>query len=226
MIKKTWQSIKPILIFMVVLGVAFGSGYYVRGIANEKKAEVVETSNETSDLKLPGEEEKRVVTKEEVHSKLIEISEFSTYSGEYDAEKAAEYSRYLFGDEKDNKDGIKIPGTTNTVHVTCKGIVKVGYDFNAIVIKVDNESEKIYISLPEAKINDNYVIWDTVSCKETNCILNPIDFGQYKQLISELEELGLKDVESKGIYDSAEQNIKKIISNTLSGFEGFEVIFM
>lgn len=225
MLKKVNISLRAIILFLVCIGVAFGSGYYVHGVLTDK-TEVVKNENQDNDLKLPGEVEKCVVTKEEVHSKLVEIKEFSTYSGEYNVTKAADYSRYFLSDENKKDSGIKIPGTTNSVDITCDGIVKVGYDFDEIVINVDNDSYKVYISLPEAKITDNYIIWDTVVCKENNNILNPIDFAQYEALIDDLEDMGLKDVESKGIYGSAEESIKKIITNTLSKFEEFEIVFM
>ena len=70
------------------------------------------------------------------------------------------------------------------------------------------------------------MIWDTVKCVEANNFLNPIDFAQYQQLIDEIEADGLKQSEEKGIYKAAEENVKKIIVNFLSGFEGFEIIFM
>lgn len=70
------------------------------------------------------------------------------------------------------------------------------------------------------------MIWDTVKCVENNNFLNPIDFAQYQTLIDEIEEDGLKQSEEKGIYKAAEDNVKKIIVNFLSGFDGFEIIFM
>ena len=156
---------------------------------------------------------------DEIETKLVEIGELSTYSGEYSVTREADYSRYFI-------DDIKIPGTTNTVHIECEGIVKVGYNIDDVNIKVDNDSFKIYIGLPEAAVNDNYVIWDTVKCVEANNFLNPIDFAQYQTLIDEIEADGLKQAEEKGIYKSAEDNVKKIIVNFLSGFDGFEIIFM
>ena len=150
---------------------------------------------------------------------LVDISQFSTYSGEYTTTKSAEYTRYFL-------DNIAVPGTTNTINLECKGIVKVGYDVEEITIEVDNDSKKIYISLPAPKVLDNYVIWDTVKCQEENNILNPIDFEQYQALISEIEDDGLALVEADGIYADAEENMITIIRNCLSGFENFEIIFL
>ena len=188
----------------------------------EREAEIVEPINPTEekfDLELPAEVEKRIVTVEEVEVVLVDISQFSTYSGEYTTTKSAEYTRYFL-------DNIAVPGTTNTINLECKGIVKVGYDVEEITIEVDNDSQKIYISLPAPKVLDNYVIWDTVKCQEENNILNPIDFEQYQTLIAEIEEDGLALVEADGIYADAEENMMTIIRNFLSGFEDFEIVFL
>lgn len=93
----------------------------------------------TPDLKIPGEVEKRIVTIDEVETKLVEIGELSTYSGKYTVTKEADYSRHFM-------DEIKIWGTENTVHLECEGIVKVGYDVHEIGVNIDNESYTIYIS--------------------------------------------------------------------------------
>lgn len=123
-------------------------------------------------------------------------------------------------------DNIAVPGTTNTITIECSGVVKVGYEVEDIEIKVDNDSLKIYISLPEAQVLDNYVIWDTVRCQEENNILNPIDFEQYQDIISEIETEGLALAEADGIYEDAEANMETIICNFLSGFEDYEIVFL
>ncbi len=216
--KKAVQNIFYTICMLVLLAGMFGGGYYFRD--QQIEAENTEIVEDTApDIQLPGEVEKRIVTKEEVEGKLVEIKELSTYSSEYTVEKAADFSRYALDDKK-------IPGTTNSIDLTGSGVVKVGYDVDAIEIKVDNDSRKIYISLPEAKLNDNYIIWDTVTCVESNNILNPIDFDQYKSLITDMEALGLQQAEENGIYSAAEDNIKMLIENFLSGFDDFEIVFM
>lgn len=137
----------------------------------------------------------------------------------YTATKSADYTRYFL-------DNIAVPGTTNTITIECSGVVKVGYEVEDIEIKVDNDSLKIYISLPEAQVFDNYVIWDTVRCPEENNILNPIDFEQYQGIISEIETEGLTLAEADGIYEDAEANMETIICNFLSGFEDYEIVFL
>lgn len=215
-VKKTFACTGAVL-FVVIL--AFVGGYLM-GAHNGDGTEVIEENNSKDfDLKLPGEQEKRVVTVDEIEMRLVEIGQLSTYSGEYSVTKSADFTRYFM-------DDIAIPGTTNTIQIECQGLVKVGYDMESITPTVDNESPKIYISLPEARVLDNYIIWDTVNCSEKNTILNPIDFSQYQTLIAEIEEQGLAQAENDGIYGKAEEHIKSIVQTFLSSFNEYTVVFL
>lgn len=216
--KEIRKTLTVIISAILVIGLTFAGGYFV-GIEQLPKAETVDNTSNTDNLKLPGEQEKRVVTVEEINSELVKISEFSTYASEYEVAKSADYTRYFL-------DDIPVPGTTNSVTLKCKGVVKVGYNLTEINPVVDNESCKIYIALPEIVVNDNYIIWDTVECVEDNNILNPIDFSQYKQLATEMEALGLKDAETKGIYKNGEDYVQELIINFLGCFDGYEVVFI
>ena len=162
---------------------------------------------------------RRFLTEEEVSAQLVEIGELATYCAEYSVSRTEDCKRYIL-------DDYVIPGTTNTITVRCKGIVKVGYSVEDIRPRVDNDSETIYISLPEPQVLDNYIIWDSVKCRESNNILNPIAFQQYQSLIADLEEAGLEEAEEGGIYTAAKQQVKVIVTNFLSGFDGYEVVFL
>lgn len=215
---KTVKGVRDVIAVLLVLAVVFGAGYYTAMKTVEPEEVVVEKIVEKPvDIELPGEVEKRVVTVEEVESKLMEMAELSTYSGEYTVTLGKDETRYLL-------DNIKVWGTTNSIEITASGIVKVGYDMNDIVVKVDDD--RIYIKLPEAQLNDNYVIWDTVTCSESNNILNPIEFSQYQEIVDEIEEMGLADVKSKGIYQNASENVKKIMNGFLSEFKDYEIVYM
>lgn len=76
------------------------------------------------------------------------------------------------------------------------------------------------------KATDNYIIWDSLKYDEQNNILNPIQFDQYETLIEEIEKEGLADVEKKGIYEKADENLENIISVFLSEFNGYKIKFM
>lgn len=215
---KFLKAIFRVFAVLCMLAIFFCGGYYF-GINQDENAQPVINDSDKFDFTLPGETEKRVVTVEEIEMKLVEIGELSTYSGEYTVTKSAEYSRYFL-------DDIKIPGTTNEITIQCTGVVKVGYDMNTITPTVDNDSMKIYLALPKAVIHDNYIIWDTVQCSTANNILNPLDFSQYQELISEIEAMGLEEAEKDGIYESANENVKMIICNFLSAFAEYEIVFI
>lgn len=215
--KKLKETGSSLLMIILIAALGFVGGYWYHSQKTVDEAEVVEDT--TPDVKLPGETEKSVVTVDEVRTKLVAIGELSTYSGQYTVKKGRDFFRNVL-------DDIRIPGTTNNVTLECEGIVKVGYDVNEIGVDIDDQSYTIYISLPEATVNDNYVIWDSVICKEDNNPLNPIDFEQYKLLIDEIEEEGLSQSEEQEIYNAAEENIKNIIVNFLSGMDDYQVKFL
>ena len=171
------------------------------------------------DLKLPGEVEKSIITVDEVEAKILEIGELATCEGDYTVTRGKDFTRYFV-------DKIPIPGSTNHVELTCTGIVKAGYSLEDIAVRVDNESMKIYVALPQAKIMSNQLIWDSVVCNEQNSMLNPIDFEQYQTLISEIESEGLEEVQKKGFFDTVESNAKKLIGNFLGCFADYTVEFI
>lgn len=213
---KPTKSLFETFITLIAIILVFGAGYYL-GNTKTDESKTTRIESDSDDLHLPGEVEKRVITVEDVESKLDEISELSTYAGNYTVTLGKDATRHIF-------DKIALPGTTNSIEITCSGVVKVGYDMSKIKVKVDDD--KIYISIPEAKLNDNYVIWDSIECKEANNILNPIEFSQYEEIIKEIEEKGLADVESQGIYDLAEQNLMKVMNGFLSEFVDYEIVYM
>ena len=216
--KKILGFLRDLIAVLVVLAVAFGAGYYYCYVSTTNEAtEVVADTDDSFDFELPLEVEKRVVTVEDVEAKLVEIGELSTYAGEYTCTLGKEESRYWL-------DKLPVLGSTNSITITCNGIVKVGYDISDIVVKVDDE--KIYISIPEARLNDNYVIWDSLECDESNNIFNPIEFAQYQELINEIEDMGLEQVTEQGIYKKAEENLKVLINVFLAEFDDYEIVYM
>ena len=211
------KNVLKLILCLLIAAAVFYGGYAYRDNMVDQQAVTVPDDND-NDLKLPGETEKRIVTKDEVEGKLKEIEELATYSEEYKVSKSVDQSRYLL-------DEYRIPGTKNTIDITCSGIVKVGYDIKSIDLEVDDKSMTISITLPDAAVLDNYVIWDTVVCKEANNFLNPIDFSQYQMVVSEIEDEGLKKAEDDGIYDAAKTNAEDIIRNFLACFSDYTVVF-
>ena len=197
---------------VVVIALAIFGGWSLYQIFHEPKAEIVNDSGK----RLFGTTEKRIVTKAEVKTKIYEIGELSTYSGEYNIKKTVDESRYIF-------DDIKIPGTKNTISLECTGKVKIGYNMSDIEVNVDDSI--IHVKIPKGNVMSNYIIWDSMKSSEKNSIFNPINFEQYKKLIDEIEEEGLKEVEAKGIYTRADENFKSIIKAFLAEFKDYGIEF-
>ena len=220
--KKILRRCCAALAVLLTLAAAFGVGFWVGDRWTPPEVTEVtpaEPGRDKGGLNLPGEKRKRILTEEKVSAQLVEMAELATYCAEYSVSRTEDCKRYFL-------DDYVIPGTTNTITVRCKGIVKVGYCVEEIRPQVDNDSQTIYISLPEPRVLDNYIIWDSVKCRETNNILNPIAFEQYQALIADLEEAGLEEAEEEGVYLAAEHQVKVIVTNFLGGFEGYEVVFL
>lgn len=202
-----------IITFFVVLAASLYTAYKI-GIHNAPPTTVYVPSD--SSLSLPGEKIRRVVTKKEIDMKLAEIKELATYSGSYHVEWSEDFSRQL--------GNTVIPGTTNIITFECDGVIKVGYNLDNISFKIDED--KIELKLPKPEILDNYVIWDSVICDEKNNILHPINFDEYKIVLDNIEQEGVKEAEKKKIYDLAEKNMKLLIKNALSVFSDYSVKFI
>lgn len=214
---KTSKMIRNLVVGVIALAVAVGVAYYAGRTANEPEVVEVEDSKKGFDIKLPGEVEKRVVTIEEIEGKLEDVVELTTCIDTYTVMRSKDENRYIFED-------IKLWGTKNSITLSAQGEVKVGYNMNDFKVQVDDS--KIYISVPQAQINDNHIIWDTVKCSEKNNILNPIEFPQYQELIEEMEAMGLEDAVSRGIYEKADERVKKAIKGFLAEFNDYEIVYM
>lgn len=108
--KKIAGVLLPLLLTFCL---GFGAGYVFLRYQQERTAEIIAPQDTGRfDLQLPGEVEKRIVTKDEVEAKLVKIGQLATYSGEYTVSKSVEHSRYFL-------DDIPILGTTNTIKIYC-----------------------------------------------------------------------------------------------------------
>ncbi len=206
---------RKILSLIIALALAFCAGFYVAGQVSGDGTTVFER---ITGITLPRITQSEEVTAEIVKAKLSERAELTTYSAEYTVTLGKNETKSIF---KDVELGI----TRNSILITAGGIVKVGYDIADINVEVDGN--KIYVNLPDqAKLNDNYVIWDTVECDEHNNIFNMIEFEQYYDMIDEIESMGLKKAEAAGIYNAAEEHMKSIVELILAEFSGYEVEFV
>ena len=152
-----------------------------------------------------------------IEEKLSAIGELSTYSFEYTNEKRITNSKKIF---KWN-----IPGTRNEVDLFYSGVIKAGYEVAEIDCDVNNASKKIYVTIPQVKVFDNYIKLESIICKEKNNILNPIVTAEVLAYFEDIEKEELAIAEEKGIYDMAEEQLKTLIEALFADFNDYEVVF-
>lgn len=207
--QKATIKIKKLLMIIgavVVLGICCYFGF--RYLVAIKVAEALTNAAMT---------EKVEITNIHIEERLDAIGELSTYSFEYTNEKRIRDTREIFG--------TPIPGTTKEIDIIYSGVIKVGYEISEIYCEVDNSNNKIYISIPEIKVLDNYIKLDDLQCKERNNILNPIGTNEITMYFQEIKAEELLIAEGQGIYEKAERQLKTIIEGLLAGFEDYEVVF-
>lgn len=168
---------------------------------------------------LPGPvaEEKVEITDQEVKEMLVSKSDLVTYSFEFDNVTEVKNTRQLFGHD--------VPFTTNTVTIKYSGVIKTGYDVSQVKTSVDNDKCRIYVTLPEVKVTDKYLYEDKLEYSEKNNIFNPISSDKISECLEEILNTELQRAEEQNIYGLAEENAKEIITNILSVYDEYTVIY-
>ena len=202
---------------ILIIAILIGSGMVIEKYQMRKDIQK-QLEEQTSESNILGLGEKRIITDEVIEAKLVNIEEISTSSCEYVVTRSLEYPMCIFND-------IPIPFMTNEIIIECEGTVKVGYDISRIKRIVDYDSETIYIALPEVMVLSNDIDMENIKVAEKHSIFNPIEFSQYQELLTEIEDIGLEQVESKGVYEAADKNIRKVIKDALSDL-GYQIKFL
>lgn len=164
--------------------------------------------------------EKAEVTDVHIRQKLEAIGELATYSFEYTNEKTISDAKSLFGSK------VAIPGTKSEISIVYSGVIKVGYEIMDIKCEVDNDRYLIYVTIPEAKVLDNYIKLDDLQCVEKNGIFNHITTAEVLEYFKGIEDEELVIAEEKGIYGFAEEQLEVIVRGLLESFEEYEVLFV
>lgn len=200
------------VILIVIVVVGFGVFYKI-------KFETIRIEFEKLQEKLL-EIENETITVTIIEEKLNQIAELATVAFEYSGILTKNNYREFF------KTEINIPFTKNEITVEYKGVIKVGYALDSVEYKFDEESKKIYMSLPEAEVTDHYMIQDELKFEQKNNLLNPISIEEINRYLINIEKEELIRAEKEGIYKKAEERMKGIIENYFAEFENYEVIFM
>lgn len=157
------------------------------------------------------------VTDEIVMRKLESIGQLVTYSYEYANEHKIKDTKQIFG--------MNIPGTTHTIILRYKGIIKAGYEVKDIDVRVDNGAKNIRITLPDVKVTDNYIDTDSLEYTEQNNVFNPISGDEITAELDAIKAEELEEAINAGLFDKAEGNAKELIGGLLKDFSGFKVTF-
>lgn len=187
-------------------------------LESELQTEKAVSSELREDLYEIASQEKVEITTVQVWEKLHEIDELSTYMKEYTGQTDPISSTKgvpLF-------DGL----TENTVEITYSGVIKVGYEVGDIQVEVNSDKEIIFITLPEPKILDNYIILDNTLFEEKNNWFNPINVTDVNTYLVQIEEAELGKAIENGIFVEAEKSMKSIVTNFLAVFADYEVVFV
>ena len=208
-VKKISQYGKKLLVILIVMiSLVLAVFYKVRyEVIKKELADLITKPDDT-------------ITVTIIEEKLDEIAELAAAVFDYSGIITKDNYREFF------KTDINIPFTKNEVKITYKGVIKVGYDLDELEYKIDESSKKIYMSLPEVKVTDHYMILDELKFEQKNNILNPISVEEINKYLINVEKEELVRAEKEGIYKLAEEKIQGIIENYFAEFDGYKVVFM
>lgn len=111
---------------------------------------------------------------------------------------------------------IKIPFTSSKIIFGYSGVIKAGLNYSDIKIELDEDNKEIIITLPETKIlsneldNDSLVIFDS-----KDNIFNHFTFEDVNTSQAKLKEDAQNVAIEKGLLDTAKENSKTLIENTI-----------
>lgn len=164
------------------------------------------------------EEKGTIISNTIVTEKLGQIDQWATSEFRYQGTYSKTKSREVFG--------LHVPFGDNKVEVDYDGVIKVGYVTEDIKTEVNNTTKKITVSLSSPKVFDNYIILDNLKIKEENNVLNPLHVSDLPTYFESIESDELSRAEKEyNIYAEAEKKAKDAISEKLSVFSDYTVVF-
>lgn len=117
--------------------------------------------------------------------------------------------------------GFILPGTYNELTLDYYSTIQVGYDFSKINVKKIDDST-VQITLPRAQVLGNFI-----EASESTILspFNRIPDDKADELKAQAKSEALKAAEKEGIYQLAEEEAKKQITNLLSELGDFKITF-
>lgn len=147
------------------------------------------------------EAEKEIITQSTLE-RIVNVSELSTYEVVYNG-----VAKVMNEKNPENVD----------YYVSYEARVKAGIDFEQVEIKVDNETKKITITIPEIKITDVTVDIASLDYIFENKKANTETVSQeaYKACI---EDVTKESSKKEAIYELAEKNAENMVEALISPF--------
>ncbi len=159
-----------------------------------------------------GEKTVSIATVEESINSLNEL-----VTVEYNYTNIAKY------EESKEFYGYTIPFTTTKFIYTYDGVIKYGYDLSqATVTVVDNN---VNVTLPEAMLISHTIDYDSISIlDEQYSIFTQVEITDYTSFYQDQTSTTEAKAEENGIYSTAEENAKTIITQLVKSLLGDEAV--
>ncbi len=210
-----WKIAAGLIAAVLVAGCAFAAakGMY----ENKKTVEYVEVPVEKEKIVEVPVETKAIITGEIMQEKLRDIGELA--SEEYNYTEVATFdksmSTQLFGYD------VTVPFTQSKFIYTYQGMIKAGVDFERLTVEKDEESRRITVTLPKARILSSEIDLDSFNLyDEKNSIFNPISVKDVNATDRMLKENAEEKAVKEGLLQRADTHARTMIrSLLLSAFD-------
>jgi len=187
------------------------------------KMEDMKKSMKVLETKLDAAEQKRYERVEtetvQVMKQLLAVSDLTTYTYEYANEITESSTRML------PFLGWDIPGTANKVTIQYSGVINIGYDISKMKYDLSHDEKKIYVTVPEPEVLDNYIKFDDLVCICEDNILNPIKTDTVMTYFKGIENIELAKAEAENIYEKANEQLKQTVKGYFAVFPEYDVVF-
>lgn len=149
--------------------------------------------------------------------------------------KVSKYSAYEFGytsiikfSDKNKFLGFDIPLTGNFFIATVDGKMNIGINAENMDLSTSTDGEgnvtQVALTVPHSEILDNYTIQETLEIyDERKNIFNPVEVGDYNQLIIEAEEKEEQKVLEGDILQKSDEALKNLLISHLQALLGNDV---
>jgi len=147
---------------------------------------------------------------------LKNIGELATQSAYYTNVQVISKERNVFG--------FTVPLTQSNYIFSYNGVIKAGFDFNAIEIVTDETVKAITVVLPEPIIISNEMDESSLEIyDEMSSMFTPLKLGDINASQSTMKEEALPTAISNGIFESARVNVEILLRGLISSFFDLQV---